>query len=461
MRKSLKITLLAMGLFVFSLADAQQNATLYNMRSMYQRTYVNPGLLPDAKVYIGIPVLGSQYINLSNNRLDFKALNSVLEVQPNDSVFVNVSKLASIFGKRNYLNLAWDMDILHLGIKAGNNILAFNSTMRTMTKVSYPGDLFKIALEGNGGENLDKDMDFSMGLDMQQYLEFGFYYGREHSEKLTFGGRLKYLQGISNVWLEKGDITFRTNSEDFSLNVMTDLKLHTSATFVDPSFIDSAQGLTTNFPKGLLGFKNNGVGLDLGAQYYLTKRIAVSASLIDLGFIRWNSNATTFTSKHPGQWTTFNGVNFNDFFIDSSNFENSVQEMADSLADRLNVQQSRGAYTRSLYTQFYLGSNFRLTKSHNAGLLLYGNFHNRRLHPGLTVSWNSKLTRVFSVSVTYTMVNNTFNNLGLGYTLNGGPFQIHMISDNIINAFSLGNARLMNMRFGMGFTIGRDKDEKD
>jgi hypothetical protein len=86
---------------------------------------------------------------------------------------------------------------------------------------------------------------------------------------------------------------------------MTDLKLHTSATFVDPSFIDSAQGLTTNFPKGLLGFKNNGVGLDLGAQYYLTERIAVSASLIDLGFIRWNSNATTFTSKHPGQWTTF------------------------------------------------------------------------------------------------------------------------------------------------------------
>lgn len=456
-----KVSFILIGLLVTAFASAQQNSTLYNMRSMYQRTYVNPGLLPDAKFYIGIPVLGSQYLNLSNNRLDMKVLNSVLEQQPNDSFFVNISRLASIFGKRNYINLAWDSDILHLGMKVGNNIFAFNSTLRSMTKFSYPGDLFKIALEGNGGDNLDKDMDFSFGADMQQYLEFGLYYGREHSERLTFGGRLKYIQGISNIWLDKGDITFRTNAEDFSLNVKTDLRLRTAATFVDPSFIDSASGLKSNFPRGLLGFKNNGVGLDLGAQYYLTKRIAVSASLIDLGFIRWNSNATTFTSKHPGQWTSFNGVDFNDFFKDSADFGQSMEELADSLGDRLNVEQSRGAYTRSLYTQFYLGGNYRLTKSHNAGILFYGNFHNRRLYPGLTLSWNSKLTRVLSISVSYTMVNNTFNNLGLGYTLNGGPFQIHMISDNIINAFSLGNARLINMRFGMGFTIGRDKDEKE
>lgn len=457
----MKNILFIFGILMVSSVYAQQNATLYNMRSVYQRTYVNPGLLPDAKAYIGIPVLGSQYFNLSNNRLDMKVLSSALEKQPNDSFFLNISKLASVFGKRNNVNLAWDFDILNLGIKVGNNVLAFNTTLKSMSKFSYPGDFFKIILEGNGGENLDKDMDFSLGIDMQQYVEFGFYYGREHSEKLTFGTRVKYLQGISNVWLEKGDITFRTNAEDFALNVKSDIKLRTAATFVDPSFIDSAQGLSTNFPKGLLGFKNNGIGIDLGAQYYITKRIAVSASLIDLGFIKWNSNATTFTSKFPGQWTTFNGVDFNDVFKDSADFGQKVETLADSLGNRLNVVQSRESYTRSLYTQFYLGSNYRITKSHNAGILFYGNFHNRRLYPGLTLSWNSKLTRIFSVSVTYTMVNNTFNNLGLGYTLNGGPFQIHMISDNIINAFSLGNARLVNMRFGMGFTIGRDKDEKE
>ncbi len=433
----------------------QQNGTLYNMRSIYQRTYVNPGLLPDAKIYIGIPVLGSQYFNLANNRLNLDVLNSVFEPQGNDSFFINVSKLSDVFGKRNYINTAYDMDILNLGMKFGNNLFGFNTTLKTQSMISYPGDLFKLLLEGNGGQNLDVPLDLSVGFDMQQYIEFGVWYGREHSEKLTFGGRLKYLQGISNIWLEKGDISFRTDPEDFALNLTSDIKLNTSFTWLDPANLEDDK----DFLSGLTGFKNNGLGIDLGAQYYIRKKISVSASIIDLGFIKWNSYATTFESKNPGSTVQFNGVDFGKFYRDSVDYEETLMEMVDSLSDQLGLVTKQGSYTRTLFTRFYLGGNYHLTKNHNAGILVYGNFHNKKLYPGMTLSWNSKLTRFFSGSLTYTMVNNSFTNLGLGFSINGGGFQTYFVSDNVYNAFSLRDARLFNVRFGMGFTIGRDKDE--
>jgi len=35
-----------------------------------------------------------------------------------------------------------------------------------------------------------------------------------------------------------------------------------------------------------------GLGMDIGATYDLTDRIVLSASLTDLGFIRWNKDVT-------------------------------------------------------------------------------------------------------------------------------------------------------------------------
>jgi hypothetical protein len=454
------IFLLLFQLVLFS-AFSQQSMTMYNMRSVYQRSYVNPGLLPDAKIYIGIPALGSNYLNVSNSRLDIKGLKGIFEDQGNDSFFINVSKLANLFEKRNYVNIEFNMDIINLGFALGKNRFGYNTTLKTMSKFSYPGDLLKVMLEGNGGQNLDKTFDFGFGLDMQQYLEHGIWYGREHSEKLSFGGRLKYIQGISNVWLEKSDIAFRTNPDDFGLNVTTDIKLNMSSAMFNPGLIKEGKvDSTFNIGKALKAFKNSGLGIDFGAQYYVTKRMSVSASVVDLGFINWKSNATNYQSRFPKKTTSFNGVDFNDFFGDSANFEESIQNLADSLIDRLSLDKTNKAYRRSLYTQFYLGGNYHVTKSHNAGVLFYGNFHQKRIHPGLTLSWNSKLTKIFSISASYTMINNTFNNLGLGFTINGGPFQFHLISDNVINAFIPQKARMINFRWGMGFVIGRDKNEK-
>jgi len=36
---------------------------------------------------------------------------------------------------------------------------------------------------------------------------------------------------------------------------------------------------------------------------------------------------------------------------------------------------------------------------------------------------------------------------------------VHFITDNLINAFRVSSARILNLRFGMGFTIARKKEK--
>ena len=52
--------------------------------------------------------------------------------------------------------------------------------------------------------------------------------------------------------------------------------------------------------------KNNGWGIDLGGNYQLTEQLSVSASIVDLGYIKWKTNPHNIKSHISfvtNQWT--------------------------------------------------------------------------------------------------------------------------------------------------------------
>jgi hypothetical protein len=74
-------------------------------------------------------------------------------------------------------------------------------------------------------------------------------------------------------------------------------------------------------------------------------------------------------------------------------------------------------------------------------------------------------------SLSYTITNSSFNNLGAGLSLNLAPIQIYFAGDNIlgaplslaangnINSF-INNAQYFNFRTGINFIFGRDKAQE-
>jgi hypothetical protein len=449
----LSIAVVIGGLFWAEPTTAQQNLTLYNMKALPQRLQVNPAKLPDSRIYVGLPLVSSFHMTLLNEGFRLEEFDQAFyEIPGSDSFGVNINQLGAIFSRDNYLSLNADVELLNFGFKVGKNYFHASSTFKNDFRLSYPGDAFDLLFQGNGGQNVGRTFNFNFGVDAMQTLDFAVGYSREVTNKLTVGGRVKRILGISTITTERNDVSFTTRESDFAYLVKSDIAIN-SASIYGNILADS----NVNFepPSSLSEITNGGWGLDLGAVYNITKRIEVSASIVDLGYINWESNTTRYESENPGNEFVFEGFEFEEIFGDSADIGESFQNLADSIIDAFNLDSSGQNFRQQLFTEFYLGGNFHLTKNHNAGLLFYGTFYNRKLRPGVTLSWNSRLSRIFSISASASMMAGTVRNVGLGAALNLGPLQTYFVSDNVLGAVNPLGSKVVNFRGGINLTIGR------
>lgn len=452
-----KLSTLFLVLFISVASMAQQNLVVYNMKTLPQRQYANPAMNPDARFYIGIPGISSTYINSSFTAFTISDLRTAIEAAPDGAKVLNVNKLGDILGAPNYMKLNTDAELISFGFKLKKNFFYANSTLRNQFRFQYPEDLLRFALQGNGGNNLGKTFNFGFGLDVLQYLETGIGWSREFTDKLTIGVRAKYYQGINNLSVETMDLNFRTDPNDYSWLLSADVKVNAATS------IGGIQ-LPDTFPNGLafegaenirFPFKNYGFGMDLGTRYKLSKKLTLSASLVDLGYIDWKESSYTFQSKNPKREFRFEGVEIDNFFNDSMAWERSFEQLGDTLLDQFNLQSTEEQYITRMFSEFYLGANLNIFKNHNAGLLFYGSWYNKKLYPAFTVSWNSKIRRILGVSVAWSYMNRSFANLGAGLSINAGPVQFYVVSDNLYSPIRPVNTRSIDLRFGMNITALR------
>jgi hypothetical protein len=457
-------TLLAGFLILHSaeMVQAQSNMILYHNKVVPQRTFVNPAFRSDAKIFIGVPALSSHYINFGNTTLNFDLLSNSLEENATGTT-LNLSKLGENFYKNNYLSLQYDLDLLSAGFKIRKGYVFFNTRIRQDFRFRYPGDWFKFATQGNGYGNLGYEFDFGFGLDFMQYNEISVGYNRKFlNDRLTLGGSLKYLLGTVNVNTRRNSITWETDPNTFDWTVGADMHFRGASNFVNTTNFASL----VNFNPGQINlrniFGNYGLGVDLGAEFKLNEKITLSASLNNLGYIRWKANPIQVQSRNPGAKITFEGLGYYAVFDTSENGASSeevLNRLQDSILNTFALDTFRTAYTTSLFPEFYLGGEFHLTKNHSVGVILYGTYFQRRLSPAFTLTYNGRLTRVLSLSASYTTLNRTFLNGGLGLSLNLGPTQLYFMSDNILGAINAQRFKSINARIGMNLTLGR-KDKK-
>ena len=422
------------------------------MSSLPQRLLINPANKPDCKWYFGTPVLSSTGMEFTSNGIQLKKFNNAFTQDANaDTYSIDISKLSGILSKETYINLDVNQEWLNFGFRLGNNMFFANVTEKVKTRTSLPGDFFKFAFEGNGGDNLGYDFAFNFGVDVLHTREYALGYNRNLlDDRLTIGGRLKYVQGMNILNFAKNDLTFTTDPESFKYTLKADIEVNASSPFLGN--IDSL-----NIESAILGSPNNaGWGIDLGVSFDVTKRLNISASIIDVGEIVWREDVVNYTSKNPRAAFEFRGLDAKDFLDENSDFEESLTRLADSVLTVFDLDSSNHSFTTSLLGQFYLGANYNVLKNHGAGILFYGSFYNQTLYPAFTLSWNSKFRRILGVSLSYTMSRGNFANAGLGFSLNMGPEQFYFVSDNLIGA-GVGNYKNVGIRFGWNHVFGRKK----
>jgi hypothetical protein len=478
-----KYLLISFLVIIFAEASAQNSQVLYNM-NLPQNHLLNPALRPSNKVYIGLPGLSGINININNNFVNFSDV--FMKGQQSDSVIsilhsgYNVDNFLDKIKKKNSIEPQISVQLFGLGFTVGKDIYVFlDINERVEGNFVLPGDLFRLALKGNEGFIGSKIDLSSLRGDMKYYREVGLGFSKNFTNKLRLGVKGKLLFGIAAASIDNRSLGITVNNNythtldaDVIINASAPLNVYmNSDNKVDSVIFDdkrfkSGSGVS-NF---LMGKKNMGLGLDIGATYDITDKIMVSASITDLGFIRWKKDVTNLKAENHFE---FSGLNIDDVINGTKTFDELGKEMQDSLKNSFNLTDSKTAFTTFLPCGISLGGRYDLTKSFSVGLLSYSRIIGKQFRESLTLSGNVNLTNALSTSLSYTATNHRFDNIGVGMALRVGIFQFYLLSDRIPimwnkikvdtnSTFVLpANWNTINLRLGMNLVFGNKIKKKD
>jgi hypothetical protein len=123
-----------------------------------------------------------------------------------------------------------------------------------------------------------------------------------------------------------------------------------------------------------------------------------------------------------------------------------------------------------LPVKLYVGGSYQIIDQIGIGILSRTEYYKKRLREQLTLSANFSPLKFLSFSLSYTIMNNTYNNFGFGFSSRLGPFNLYMISDNIPLAYAVEQssqmiipyrAKVLNLRIGLNLAFGCGKVRKD
>ncbi len=454
--------------------NAQISNTLYFDKYNPRQHKVNPSFQPEGKFYIGMPGLSMIGVAGGNSRFTFDDIFQNVEINGEKSTVLFMDRNSS--GMDNFLNklkfkervfAAYRIDLIDFGLRLKHNdylTVGISNRMETMVIVPHqiPGIVF-------GGMANHEVYDFRLNrlsASSTVFSEIAVGYSKKVNEKLSLGGKFKFLLGHDNLYTDFYKVKLIGNEQKWSLK--GDASIHGSIPGlrfvpnetgqIDEVEFDDDQSVSCYIkPKGY------GAALDLGVSYQVLPYLQLSAGVLDLGFIRWNKELVQLDKKND---FVFDGASY-DINDDSTNY---FKDYGEQLKDLYQVNENPKAYTSSLCAKFNVGAEFSLWKDRiGLGVLSKTYLFRRTAWEEFLLSASFRPNRWVSLSVTYGLFDGEWNNLSAGLDLNLGPVNLYMAMDNIPLRYAKcddvkfpSNDRSLRANLGLAFVFGykdRIKDE--
>lgn len=416
---------------------AQTNMVFYPIENQINSPSLNPAFLTSqSRFTFGIFPLSGMNVGYNNQLVIKNMITNILKgKQTNDDfkdVFNSMVKL-DLFYQR------MENSIINLGLnsKFGSFDFRIKENMQLMTNLK--GDFSEMVTDTSISALLPNKQQTFPALALH-YREFSFGYAKDIiKEKLTFGVRAKLYFGKSAMVSEVSGVLVPDGSTN-TINLQThgQLKISTPLKAItDGNGVLTAMELNPGFTIGnyLLNSKNMGMGFDVGINYKLTPDFTLSASVVDVGLIKWNNN--------------LNNLNF----IGNGTIKLNpvLSTRIDDFSQLYKVQTSSVPFSTSLPMTLYAGFKYRLNPKLNISLV-------NRYITTKSMSFNTtSLTGVYDLKMNlslitgYSIIGKSFSNIPFGLLYNGESGQYFIGIDNLLSLVVPSSSDFSGITFGMCF----------
>ena len=372
---------------------------------------------------------------------------------------LNLRKLANGLNESNFLGINSETQLFTLYRSIGNGMLTFDWGVKVRGDLKFSDDLFKLLAYGNSvfvGEGNPANVD--VNLNLNAYREFAIGYQHNINEKLSIGGRAKLLFGLANLATSNANVKLFTDPDSYALRIMENVGVMASL----PRVFTLENGVL-NANGGFIWsdlFRNVGFGMDLGVEYRFNKHFGVMAAVNDLGFIRWKLNNVKLESKieDAGQFYDdgsflFNGLDTDQLQLIISD-EYYRERFLDTLKQYFPMELTNAdKYTTGLNTNVLLRGYYDIDGKNRFTLQAQGMFYNSGFRPAVTLAYSGSFFKKIDVCASYTVMKDSYDNIGLGLAFNLGVFHIYAASNNVLGLFKPLNTSALDAQVGIVFNL--------
>lgn len=438
-------------------AGAQEMRSTYFLSTNNFRHQMNPALLDDA--YFSIPFFGQINVGATGN-VGLKNFVYKLDGDPRYkyTTFMNPNVSAAEFlgdmPDRMHTDVYLNYNLFSVGFRGFGGVNLIELNLRSNTNIALPKELFEFMKCTGEKEHYQLE---DIGVRSQSYAELALGHSHKINDRLTVGGKVKFLVGgaYGDLSVDKLDITM--NGDQW--RIQGDARVNAAILDATLEYEDPSK----NAPDGrrrvkgiddvafsLPGF---GVALDLGATFKLNEDLTLSAAVTDLGAINWKK---VHKASSMGDYT-FDG--FTDIYVASDHGNQKLGDQFESLGDDLEemfsvYEDGEGSKSQTLAATINVGAEYTLPVYRR---LRFGALYTGRLngiyshHQGMFAVTVNPLNW-FELSLN-TAVGTTGWTTGGAMSLKAKHFNFYIASDRLLGKVSKEfiplNQANANVSFGM------------
>jgi uncharacterized protein YgiM (DUF1202 family) len=422
--------LIILAAFIGHSAFSQGGMTLYNMSYIPQASYLNPANTPQTNFYLSLPVISGVGAGLNNNFFSLQDvginLNARWDEGYADSLLTSFSRVAQL---SNSLGLKGNLDWLGFGLRSGRQYVSFYIQEEIQANLDFPDELFRF-LDDYQKDVVGPNTPYLMSgsrMGLSQYRSFNLQYAYDVSPALTLGGKASYISGIYTLDMSNDTLIAVPGDNSKGFDIVGRMNIRTGG------FIEAD---TANIKNVFINPQNSGFALGFGGKLTtLEDRLDIQFSAINLGQIFWNQK-----------------VGLTELTDESFKNADSLQQIFDTLF-RVN-ERPNFSFRQNLIPEFYLGANYYLSKGTSVGALLRARPVYETIQSSFGLFFNARAGKWLGFSTGY-MYADRAHNIPFGLTLQPGPVQLYVVTDNILGFAAPSTARQFHLNVGLNLTFGK------
>lgn len=460
MRKTIYILLAALTLSIS--ANAQQNLRTAYFLDGYTYSYKFNPAFQGERGFLAIPIVGKTGVGVESGL----ALSTFLYPTADGKLatFMHPSVSSEDFlgslKDLNRMNMNLDVPVFALGFYTGDLYHTIDISARADAGFGVPKTLFSFMKEGSAN-GIDTWDITNIGARAAARMELAYGISSRLFDFINVGARFKVLVGLMHADLMMNNMNLKMAADEWS--VAADGRLMVNGIVGIEDVTDLS---TITYPTSFEEFKNikssTGYAVDLGVSVDFLEYFTASASLLDLGSIRWGQGfiASTPADAEPWVFTGFENLQL-------EGVESFLDEQLDVITEDLQKLFNISEYEESGTTRTNIGATAHIGlearmpfyERLSFGLLGTHRFNGPYSWTEGRISANVAPLRSFSASCSYA-VSDFGSSLGAALNLHAGGLTLFAGVDSILPFFNVTPQFIpveswnTNLTLGMNLTLG-------